>query len=73
MNRLRAVFLGDFDDAVAKQVAFARGRRSNVDGFVGFADVRRCGVGVAVDREALYAELAAGADDSYSNLASVGD
>ena len=73
MNCLCAVVLCDFNDAFADEIALARRRRTNVDCFVGFANVWRHSIRVAVNREAFDAELAACANDSYRNLASVGD
>ena len=43
------------------------------DGAIGGRDVRRPRVGVRVHRDALDAQLAAGADDAHRDLAAVGD
>ena len=62
MDRLGAGRLGGLDDAVHDQVALGRRRRPDPDGLVGEPDMKRIGVGVAVDRHRFDAQLAAGAE-----------
>ena len=73
MNGLRASPSGRVQDPFAKQVTLRSGRRTDVDRLVGCAHMRRCGIGVAVDRHAGDAELATGANDAKGDFASVGD
>ena len=56
-----------------RQIALGGRRRPDRDGAIGRDHVRRARVGVGVHRDALDAELAAGADDPERDLAAVGD
>ena len=73
VDRLGAGVEGGLDDGVDPQVALGRRRRAEADRDVGQPDVGRRGVRVAVDRDGLDAQLAAGADDPDGDLAAVGD
>ncbi len=55
------------------EVGLAARRRADAHVVVGEADVQRLAVGLAVDRDRLHAELAAGPDDPQGDLAAVGD
>ena len=49
MDRLRARLLRDGDDRVAIEIALARRRRTDPEGFVAGLDVQRLRVGIRVD------------------------
>ena len=68
--------VGDFgggDDAIGAEVAVGAARAADADGFVGELDVEGLGVCFRVNGEGFDAEFAAGADDSKSDFAAVGD
>ncbi len=65
--------LGRADDARDVEVRLVRGALADADGAVGEFQVRRVGVGLAVDADGLDAEFAAGAEHAQRDLAAVGD
>src|SRR5260370_31082430 len=72
MDRLGAGLSGGFDDARGIEVTFGGWRRSDLDGVVGLADVKRGAVGVGDDGGGLDTQLAARADDTDGDFAAVG-
>ncbi len=60
-------------DLGGDKVALGGGGRADGDGDVGFADVRRGGVGLGIDGDGAHAETPRGADDAAGDLAPVGD
>jgi hypothetical protein len=73
VDRVGTGVLGRRDDPVAAQVAFRRRRAADVDCLIRGPDVRRCGVGVAVDGNGGDTQLATGANDAHRDLAAIGD
>jgi hypothetical protein len=65
--------LCDLDYTIAEEVALTRRWWSDVSRFVGFANVRRRRISVAVHRDAPNAHLAAGAHYSKGDLTPIGN
>src|SRR5690606_15229727 len=64
---------GDRQQDVLPEVALGAGRGADGDRGVGEAHVQGVGVDVRVDGDGLEAELVAGADDAYGDLAAIRD
>src|SRR5215211_7953956 len=73
VDRLGAGGLDRLDETFDVQVALRRRSRAYKVRLVGEAAVHRALVGLRVDGDALYAELAAGPDDANRYLSAVGD
>src|SRR5208282_108163 len=65
--------LGGADHLRNVEVALGRPRRPDANGLVGKADVQGVAVGFGVDRNRLYAQLPAGAEDPKRDFAAIGD
>ena len=63
--------LGRVDDSIDPQVGLGRGRRSDVHGLVGKANVERRAVGIRIDGHGADAHFATGAHDAQGNFAPV--
>ena len=73
MDGLGAVLAGRVEDLFGHQVALRGGRRADVFGFVGHADVAGGAVGVGIDGHTGDAHLAQRADDAHRDLAAIGN
>jgi hypothetical protein len=73
VNRLRAGGAGRLQDAVAAQIALARGSRADADRLVGQPHMARVRVGLGMHRHRGDAQAPRGADDPAGDLAAVGD
>ena len=73
MDRIRARAQSSRNDRVAPQITVGGGRRADVHGLVGLADMQRLGVGVRIDGDGRHAQTARGADDPTGDFASIGD
>jgi hypothetical protein len=73
MDGLRAALAGGFQDAIYAQVTVSgRGRADGIC-FVGGSYVQSTAVDVRIDSHRLYAQLSAGTQDPYCDLASIRD
>ena len=61
------------EDGFKGEIALGGGRRADEDGFVGFKDVERVGVGFGVDGDGGDAHAAEGALDASGYSAAIGD
>ena len=73
MDRLDVAHLGGADHAVDPQVAVGALGRADAIGFVGHLEIGCLAVRFAVDNDGFDAHLAAGANDTESDFAAVGD
>jgi hypothetical protein len=72
MNRLGPGRARCVDDPIRSQIALARGRRTDEDGFISLAHVRGARVRFAVHGNRAHTELVTGANDPDGDLAAVG-
>src|SRR5580765_2363905 len=73
MDRVRTRIARGLEQPRYRQVTLGRWRRSNGDRAIGRKGVRRAGISLRVDGNALDPELAARADDPHGNLAAIRD
>ena len=73
MHRVATASQGGGDQQIAAQVGVGGGVAGERPRHVGFAHVRRVGVGFGEDGDRADAHAAAGADDPAGDLAAVGD
>ncbi|GAA0971889.1 hypothetical protein GCM10009562_10120 [Nocardioides aquaticus] len=73
MDRVGSVVVGDLDEERRVEVRLRRRRAGQAYREVGLGDVGQPGVGVAVDRDRLDAERAAGPEDAGGDLDAVRD
>src|SRR5690242_13469947 len=73
MNRFSFDREGSSNDAVDSQVTLARSSRSDANSFIGHAHVQAFSVGFGIDRNRLYAQLAARANNANGDLTTIGD
>ncbi len=73
MHGFSSGLLAGVDDLIDDQIAFRRGSRSDVNGFVSHFDMQRIPVGIRVNRDRLDAHFAGSLDDAAGDLATVGN
>jgi hypothetical protein len=73
MDGLGAMLAGGVEDLFGYQVAFRGGRRADMFGFVGHADVPGNAIGVGIDGHTGDTHLAQRADDADGDLAAIGN
>ena len=64
---------GDVEDEIAAKVRFRGWRGTEAVSFIGFEDVRSGAIGVGIDGNGRNAQLAAGAQNTKGDLATIGD
>ncbi len=73
MDRLSARRPGGGQDLVRRQIALTGRRRAQQHRLVGFAHMRRVGVGLGIDGHGAHTQAPGRADDTAGDLAAVGD
>ena len=73
MHGLGAGLPRHFDHALDVEIAVARPRRAEQDGFIRHGDMHGIGVGLGIDRHRAQAHRLGGADHAAGDLAAVGD
>ena len=73
MDGLGARCARHLEDAIAAEIAFARGRGPDAVGLVAGCDVQRTRIGLGIDSDGADAEATRGARDAAGDLATVGD
>ncbi len=73
VNRLRPTLSGRLEDSFDVQIRVASGRAPDPDCLIGESSMQSTCVGIAVDGNATNTQLAAGAQHSHSDFASVGN
>ena len=73
MDRLRPGSLGDVQDALADEIRFTRGGRTDEDCLVRQSNVARIGVGLGIHRDGGYPEPSGCLDDAACDFTAVRD
>ena len=73
MNRIRTCSPGDVKDQIAAQIRFRRGCRPEQKGLIRLQNMQRCPVRIRVNSDRCDTKFAAGALDTQSYLATIGD
>jgi hypothetical protein len=73
MDCVGTMMQGGFDDFIDAEVAFRRGRGTQVRGFVGHADGERGSVGIGVDGYARDVHFAESANEADGDFTAIGD
>ena len=73
MDRLRSGPLGDFEDALADEIGFARSSRTDEGRLVRQSDVTRIGIGLRIHRDGRDPEPSRCFDDAAGDFTAVRD
>src|SRR3546814_2336995 len=73
MNCFRPTSLRGGEDFIASKIAFYGRRRSDMNRFIGLADVQRIRVRIRINADSSNAHLARRANDPASDLSAIGD
>jgi hypothetical protein len=73
VNCIDAMPAGGLENTINSEIAFARGRRSDMSGFISQANMKSLSIGVRVHGDAADAELAKCTYQTDCDLAAIGD
>src|SRR5581483_11044419 len=73
VDRVDVSDFGGGDDGGNVEIAVGCARRSDADGLVGKAHMKRVAIGFAIDRDGAHTKFTTGVDDTQRNLVAVGN